>query len=182
MANQRWYVARTKAAQERVALDNLLRQNFDAYFPQCQIERYAAGRIVTVREALFPRYVLIHLSDECPWRVINSTRGISRLVSFSQDGAPSPLPAGEVERLREREKSGQLWISEVLRFRKGDRVRLKVGLAVNQIGTVVRTRGERVELLLQLMKHNIRCIAPQHTLELVEGSGSAVAMGRLRCR
>jgi len=164
----RWYVARTKTGQEDIALDHLQRQKFNVYYPRVQIERRKAGRITTVTEGLFPGYVLVNmLLEASAWRIINSTYGVIRLLSFSADGTPAPLPTGEVERLRERENSGQLRISEVLRLRRGDHVKLKVGPAADQIGTVFRTRGERVELLIRLLNREIRCIAPMHAVEPV---------------
>jgi len=177
----RWFVAKTKPGQSAVAVVNLQRQSFDAYAPQCVIERASKGRITRTREPLFPNYVLVQFAlSLTAWRSINSTRGVNRLVSFSEDGTPSALPDGEVEKLKQREKSGDLFISEVIRLRRGDRVRVAVGNATDALGDVVRTRGERVELLLNLLGARVRCIAPQHTLHLVERATparSAVAIG-----
>jgi transcription antitermination factor NusA-like protein len=50
---------------------------------------------------------------------------------------------------------------------RGDRIRLKFGASVDQIGEVLRTRGERVEFLMRLLGRKVRCIAPVHALELV---------------
>jgi len=175
MADQRWYAARAKTGQESIALDNLARQSFTAYYPQVEVERRRRGRITVEHEGLFPGYVLVKFALEPrAWRAINGTRGVIRLLSFSVEGAPSPLPVGEIERLQEREKQGQLHISEIMRLHRGDTVRLKIGMAVDQIGEVVRTRGERVELLLSLLGREIRCIAPMHALEMVCSSRTPV--------
>src|SRR5262245_19731087 len=164
----RWYVAKTKSGQDRIALDNLKRQLFEVYYPQITIERYRAGRIRRDCESLFPGYVLVRFALEtATWRVINSTRGVYRLLSFAEDGRPSALPEGEIERLQEREKQGKLFVSEILTLRRGDQIRLKVGPSVDQIGQVIRTRGERVEFLMRLLGRKVRCIAPMHALELV---------------
>jgi transcriptional antiterminator RfaH len=164
----RWYAAKTKSGQDHLALDNLRRQNFETYYPNITIARYHNGKIRRDSEGLFPGYVLVRFTLEASsWRVINSTRGVYRLLSFNEDGRPSAMPEGEVETLRRKEQSGQLYISEVVRLRRGDRIRLKVGPSVDQIGEVLRTRGERVEFLLRLLGRRVRCIAPQHTLELV---------------
>src|SRR5215831_18004290 len=134
-SGERWYAARAKSGQEQTALAHLSRQNFTAYYPKITIERSRNGRITTESEGLFPGYVLVYFALEtAAWRAINSTRGIIRLLSFSEDGKPSPLPTDEITALQKRENSGQLYISEVKRFRRGDRVRLKVGPAVDQIG------------------------------------------------
>jgi transcriptional antiterminator RfaH len=164
----RWYCAKAKPGQDLIAIDNLKRQQFQVYYPRCTIERVRGGKVVRESTALFPSYVLIRFGLEIStWRCINSTRGVLRLLSFCEDGSPSPIPEGEIERLEQREKEGKLYISEVIRLRRGDRIRLKVGPSVDQIGEVVRTRGERVEFLLRLLGRKVRCIAPLHTLELV---------------
>jgi len=181
MLDKRWYAARAKPGQERIAIDNLKRQDFEAYYPRMTIERAKHGRVVRESEALFPGYLLIRFAlATASWRAINSTRGVIRLLSFAQEGTPSPLPAGEIESLQEREKAGQLYVSEVVRLRRGDEVRIKIGWATDQIGTVVWTKAERVRLLLRLLGQEVSVIAPQHALEFVRRpqivpDGSAVA-------
>jgi len=164
----RWYAARVKPSQEQLALDCLQRQDFTTYSPRMTVERAKHGRIVHDSVSLFPGYVLVLfvMAVEC-WRAINNTRGIIRLLGTGSEGAPSALPYGEIERLMQREKRGELFISEVLRLRRGDKVRIKFGWAVDQIGTVVSTKRERVNLLVSLLSRECRLIAPLHALELV---------------
>ena len=165
---EQWYVARSKPSQARIALERLTQQHFTTYWPQIEIERVKAGKVVKIREPLFPGYlfVLFELQPQS-WRAINGTRGVQRLLSFSEDGKPSAIPYGEVESLQDREKQGQFKFSEITRFRRGDVVRVKNGISVGLTGKVVRTRGERVEFLLRLLGRQVRCIAPCHTLHLV---------------
>jgi transcriptional antiterminator RfaH len=175
-----WYAAKTKSGQDLIAIDNLKRQQFQIYYPQITIERARNGRISRDRESLFPGYILVaFVLEDSAWRSINSTRGVYRLLSFNPDGRPSAMPDGEVELLQEKEKQGKLYISEVLRLRRGDQVRMKFGPSVDRIGEVLRTRGERVEFLLTLLGRKVRCISPCHALELVPRrvmSARAVAM------
>jgi transcriptional antiterminator RfaH len=164
----RWYCAKAKPGQDHIAIANLKRQEFEVYYPQCTIERLRAGKIVRDRVALFPSYVLVRTGLEVStWRAINGTRGVMRLLSFAEDGTPASVPEGEIETLQEKEQQGKLYISEIVRLRRGDHIRLKFGVSVDQIGEVLRTRGERVEFLLRLLGRKVKCIAPQHALELV---------------
>ena len=168
LEEERWYAVRTKPGQEHIASECLSRQEFKAYYPRITVERAKHGRIVRDSEGLFPGYVLVMFRLAISsWRAINNTRGVIRLLSSSVEAPPLPLPIGEIERLQERERTGQLFISEVVRLRRGDRVRIKFGWAVDQIGTVVSTRAERVNLLLALLSREVRLIAPSHALELV---------------
>jgi transcriptional antiterminator RfaH len=163
-----WYAAKTKSGQDTIACNNLTRQSFAIYYPKMVIERYRQGRITRETEPLFPGYILISFElDNTAWRAINNTRGVYKLLSFSEDGRPSRMPNGEVESLQDKEKQGKLYISEVLRLRRGDLVRLKFGPSTDRIGEVMRARGERIEFLMSLLGRRIRCIAPLHALDLV---------------
>ena len=163
-----WYAARAKPCQERIALENLQRQEFRTYWPQIEIEKVKNGKIVKLMEPLFPGYLFINCHMEIAnWRSINGTRGIQRLLSFAEDGRPSAVPDGEVDDLQEREANGQFKFSEIRRFKRGDFVRVKNGISVGLSGKVVRTRGQRIEFLINLMGRKVRAIAPCHTLHLV---------------
>jgi transcriptional antiterminator RfaH len=184
MHGKHWYAAKTKAGQDHIAIANLSRQQFEVYYPQMTIERWRSSQIKREREPLFPGYVLVSfvLEDQA-WRVINNTRGVYRLLSFNEDGRPSAMPNDEVELLQNKEKNGQLYISEIIRLRRGDQIRMKFGPSVDQIGEVLRCKGERVEFLMSLLNRKVRCIAPLHALAVVPRrpvTASAAAM--VRCR
>ena len=166
--NARWYCARSKPGQDQIAIENLERQLFTVYYPYEEVRRRRRGRIVNSRHPIFPSYILINMAlEDAHWRAINSTRGIAALISFSPEGRPTPLRSGEVERLQERDKAGELHVTENSRIENGSRVRFKYGWNVDKIGTVLRTRKERVELLLNLLGRETRVIAPMHALEAV---------------
>lgn len=170
----RWYAAKAKPSQERIALENLSRQEFTAYYPRIHIHRVKKGKIIKEIEGLFPGYLFVNfILEPSAWRIINSTRGIMRLLSFSQDGKPSPVPPGHIEALQERESSGEFHIPVAARFRKNDTVRIKNGPSAGKTGHVLCTKGERVEFLLHLLGREVKCIAPQHILYLV-GQGDSI--------
>src|SRR5690606_32732141 len=104
---------------------NLLRQGFTTYLPEVLKRRAHARRVDWVRAPFFPRYIFVGFDPETtPWRAINSTIGVSGLVSFG-DGVPTPVPSGIVEQLRERESDeGLIAFDPAARFKPGDRVRI----------------------------------------------------------
>lgn len=164
----KWYAARTKSRQESTAVEHLTRQNFEVYCPRISIERMRSSRITVEHEPLFPGYVLVKfVLADATWRVINSTRGVISLLIFGENGVPTPLASKEIESIQSREKAGKLFFSEIKRVRRGDHVRLTVGPAVDQIGRVIFTRGERVALLLHLLGRETLVKAPLHVVELV---------------
>lgn len=148
---------------------NLARQRFEAYSPQVTVERLRHQRITVEREPLFPGYVLVKFAlEDDGWRTISSTRGVIELLRFGEDNGPAVMPRGEVESIQRREISGQLFISEVRRVKRNDRVRVKFGSAADKIGRVIFTKGERVEMLLNLLGRQTRVQAPLHAVEVVE--------------
>ena len=93
---KRWYVAHTKPGAERLAEGNLERQGFHAYLPRARLRKRGARGASTVTVPLFPRYIFIQLDlENAPWRAVNSTYGISKLVSFGERPAQGRVRTGE---------------------------------------------------------------------------------------
>jgi transcriptional antiterminator RfaH len=163
-----WYAVRAKPLQEKIALLRLKQQFFQTYYPLIEIEKTRNGKVIREIQGLFPGYLFVHfLLEPQAWRVINSTRGVLRLLSCNEDGRPSSIPDKQIEWLQHQEKAGLFKFSEIKKFKKGDLIKIKNGLSVGQVGRVIRARGERVEFLMKLLNRQVRCIAPQHTLYLV---------------
>lgn len=95
-----WYVLYTKPRQEARALENLCQQGYKTFLPTLSVERLRAGSRVLVNEALFPRYLFVHLeAGRSNWSAIRSTRGISHLVRFG--GVAVRIPSALIEALTE---------------------------------------------------------------------------------
>jgi transcriptional antiterminator RfaH len=86
-----WYTIYTKSRQEVSAAENLHRQAFEVYLPNIQQGQRYRGQWREKIEPLFPRYLFIRLNlGEDNIAPIRSTRGVTRLVSFS--GQPATVP------------------------------------------------------------------------------------------
>lgn len=119
-----WYLVHTKPRQEAVALLNLERQGYACYLPRIRIERIRRRKAELIVEAMFPRYLFIHLdsSDQAKsWSPIRSTLGVSQLVRFGGDAAK--VGDALVEFLRQREEAMP---AEAL-FHSGDAVEILEG-------------------------------------------------------
>lgn len=94
----RWYVAQTRARQERLALMNLEAQKFEVFLPQILKTTRHARRHRLVKSAVFPGYLFVRLDpDQHRWRSVNGTIGVSRLLTANE--RPTPAPIGVVEAL-----------------------------------------------------------------------------------
>jgi transcriptional antiterminator RfaH len=86
-----WYAIHTKARQEAVAAEHLRRQTFEVYLPSIKQGQHYRGQWREKIEPLFPRYLFIRLNlGEDNIAPIRSTRGVTKLVSFS--GQPATVP------------------------------------------------------------------------------------------
>jgi len=96
-----WYLVHTKPRQEKCALENLLRQGYQRYFPTIPTEKLRQGLLELMELPLFSRYLFIRLglgSEDMRWSLIRSISGVSRLVSF--DTEPLSVDDCLIEQLR----------------------------------------------------------------------------------
>lgn len=86
-----WYVIHTKPRQEQRALENLQRQQFEAWLPMMTLEKIRRGKLSQVTEPMFSRYLFIRLdTTQTNWSPIRSTLGVSKLVAFGN--VPAAVP------------------------------------------------------------------------------------------
>ena len=75
-----WYIVQFKPNSLKIAVRDLQRQGFETFLPMHEVTR---------RTAAVRGYMFVACDPEtAPWRQINSTYGISRMLSFSE--GPSP--------------------------------------------------------------------------------------------
>jgi transcriptional antiterminator RfaH len=93
-----WYAIHTKPRQEEHAAEHLRHQEFEIYLPKIKQAHRYRGRWRHRIEPLFPRYLFIRLDLESDnVAPIRSTRGVSKLVSFS--GLPATVPDSLIDAL-----------------------------------------------------------------------------------
>ena len=90
MSTKHWFLLQYKPSSHHLALRNLHRQGFETFLPMQDITQRHPTKFVQQRRPLFPGYMFVSFAlDTAPWRKINSTVGVARLVSF--DGQPKAL-------------------------------------------------------------------------------------------
>lgn len=150
-----WYLIQFKPNSHRLAERNLARQGFEVFLPMQETTRRKASRFVSDLKPLFPGYMFVRVdSDAAPWRAINSTLGVSRLVSF--DGAPKPMPLPLISNLMQRcNTAGKLLPPKALNA--GDSVDVLSGPFANFVATVEEVDAQqRVWLLMEFMGQSTR--------------------------
>ena len=151
-----WYLVYSKPQQERLALENLERQGYDAYLPLIRNRRRRGGRYVAMIEPMFPRYLFLHLSDETDnWGPIRSTIGVSKLVRFGD--IPARVPDDLIGALKGREDDSGVHDLPPPDFKAGDRIRIVEGPMAGYEGIFrAKTSQERVVVLLEIVGQSAR--------------------------
>lgn len=162
-----WYLIYTKPRQERVALENLSRQQYTAYLPLLRYRERRQGAYVPVVGPMFPRYLFVHLDDQLDdWGPIRSTLGVANLVRFG--GKAARLPEDFVDTLRERADAAGVQTRPERVLRPGDRVRICEGAMAGYEAVFQATSSrERVLLLLQVAGLAARIQVAASTVEPV---------------
>lgn len=161
-----WFLAQLKPNSAQIAKRNLERQGFKAFLPLEETTQQRSGRFVTARRPLFPGYIFVAFDamQGC-WRAINSTQGITRLVSFGR--APAPVPSGLVDELKARcDCMGKMVAASALAT--GDAVTFTKGPFSDFVGEVEKIDTDRrVWVLMDLMGGQTRVKAEEAQLRAV---------------
>jgi transcriptional antiterminator RfaH len=148
-----WYVARTKAWQERKAAASLTQRGIRVYLPELRKRRRCSGE--QRGEPLFPNYLFANLdlgTDQ--WLAARSAPFVAYFLA--QGDEPIPVPDGLVEDLRLRaEQSAH---EGRLPFQPGDRVRITQGPFKDFEGIFqAHVSGQRrVQILLDFINRQVR--------------------------
>ncbi len=161
-----WYVVMTKARQEQLASDNLMRQGYAVYLPRLRILKRLARRQQARLEPLFPRYLFLQPGSKAhSIAPVRSTLGVSGIVRFGP--APAILCAQTLGCLRvfeaEQNAAPDAAISPI---RCGRRVRVADGPLQGMEGLVSDVAQERVVILMNLLGHDTRVSVSRHQLQL----------------
>ena len=156
----RWYVVNTQAQQEARAELNLRRQGFEVWLPRFQRARRHARRIDTVLAPLFPGYLFVRLDLSVqPWRAINGTFGVVRLLCYGD--APLAVPDRLVEEIMQRCDGSGTVVLPLRRLALGESVRVAVGPFADLEGLFQEMSGlDRVVLLFNLLGRKVRASVP----------------------
>ena len=147
-----WHLIYTKPHQEKVALDNLTRQNYQCYLPLINKEKILRGKKILSKEPMFPRYLFVGLSHDGQqnWSPIRSTKGVSHLVNFG--GLAASLDDETMDDLQKKIEKALV----VKVFSIGDKVEILKGPFKGMEAIFNTYKGEeRAMLLLNFMAKNL---------------------------
>jgi transcriptional antiterminator RfaH len=154
-----WFLAQVKPNADQKARRNLERQHFTTFQPLERRTRVRGGKFTTVLSPFFPGYLFISFPESpAPWSLVNSTYGVTRLVSFA--GKPAPVPAAIIAALQAACGPDGM-VMRAHELAPGSRVEVASGAFSQFIGEVERlTPDHRVLVLLEFMGKQTRVNLP----------------------
>ena len=162
-----WYAVQCKANEDARAEQNLQNQGFPVFRPMIRQRRRRGGRMATVTESLFPRYLFVDLDDVNEnWAPIRSTRGVLGLVRFGTN--PVPVPPSVVETIQAQidPDSGCIDLTTNTDYKPNQRVRITEGpFAGHEALFQARTGEERVVVLLDIMHQSQRITLSEQAID-----------------
>ena len=152
---KQWHLVQFKPNSHHLAVRNLQRQGFETFLPLQKITTRKAPCFNVDLRPLFPGYMFVGVElDAAPWRTINSTIGVSRLVSFANNYKPLPLDLISGLLLR-CDEAGKLLPPKTLNA--GDSVEVLTGPFANFVATVEKIDAQqRVWVLMEFMGQSTR--------------------------
>lgn len=155
----RWYVVQTQINGEAKAAENLQRQGFETYLPCYLKRRRHARKVDFAAKPLFPRYMFVAIDMATQrWRSVQSTFGVSRLVTNGDE--PAVVPDGVIPALKAREDAkGFVEMDARLAFAPGDKVRVLAGAFMDNAGLFNGIADhDRVSILLEMLGRQVRVL------------------------
>jgi len=144
-----WVVAKTKACQEKRALNNLENQGFTVFLPYITVKKFKKNIWNIQKELLFPGYIFVDISSNNHLiHKINNTLGVFRLLADPETGLPSVLSEYTVTHIKNNINKS-LNINDIS---VGDNVIYTNGALSNIEGIVTEVSGKtRIKLLINLL-------------------------------
>ncbi len=97
--NKKWFVAQIKPNSYNIANQNLLRQGFETFVAKMNVTTRKNNRFVAKNSYLFPGYIFVSFDPKLTnWTKINSTYGISKIISFNK--RPAEIPSNLILELK----------------------------------------------------------------------------------
>ena len=163
--SKEWFILQFKSNSHHLATKNLNRQGFETFLPLHETTSRKLSRFINTSKPLFPGYMFIKFDRaESDWHKINSTYGVSRLITFNS--ILKSIPTSFVESLMKRYNSSGKLIP-IKKLKKGDHVTVLTGPFANFIATVEKYEADqRIWILMDLMGRKTKIQTPLDNLTI----------------
>lgn len=161
-----WYILKVQVNRENSICEalqrNIKRAGLESYFGEILVptedvrEFSKSGKQRIVKRKLYPGYVVVRMAvNDHTWFLVRDTAGIGDFTGAA--GKPVPLSQTEVDRILASSRTvktdeGEEQIKTAIRFKVGDRVRVKEGYFQNYEGELsnIDERNGRITVMINI--------------------------------
>ena len=163
--SKEWFILQFKSNSHHLAAKNLNRQGFETFLPLHETTSRRLSRFANTSKPLFPGYMFIKFDRaESEWHKINSTYGVSRLITFNS--ILKSIPTIFVDHLMKRYDLSRK-LMPIQKLKKGDQVTILKGPFANFVATVEKYEADqRIWILMDLMGRKTKIQTPSNNLTL----------------
>mgnify|MGYP001182911588 FL=1 len=146
--NKKWFIIQIKPNAYEMANRNLTRQGFETFIPEMIVTSSKNNQYYSKKVFLFPGYMFVFFDPNfLEWKLINSTYGVSKILSFNNK--PAEIPSDLILALKYR-YAGNEKLTGNIDLKKGDRIKMITGPFVNFFAKVESVEGSnRIWVLLE---------------------------------
>ena len=146
--NKKWCIIQLKPNAYEMANRNLTRQGFETFAPEMIVTSSKNNQYYSKKVFLFPGYMFVFFDPNfLKWKLINSTYGVSKILSFNNK--PAEIPPDLILALKYR-YAGNENLTGNIDLKKGDRIKMITGPFVNFFAKVESVEGSnRIWVLLE---------------------------------
>jgi len=157
---RQWFVVRSKARKEDLALHQLERRGVSVFLPR--ILEYGRDQIAP----LFPGYLFVHIVLPEQYYCVVWTPGVRNFIAFG--AAPTPVPEGVIWLIAGSAGEGGV-IRPLAPFKPGDRVQIKSGPLAGLIAVIQRPCSQRgrVQILLDFLRQGATVELPVASVDRI---------------
>lgn len=151
---KKWYALYTKPKWEKKVDSLLIRKSIESWCPVQIVERQWTDRKKKIEDPLFKSYVFVHISEDERVKVLQ-TDGVLNFVHYL--GKPAIIKDEEIALIKQylEAENIKLEITSLEGFKENTKVKIRAGVFMDNIGTVVRSKKKKVyvklESLMQVM-------------------------------
>ena len=150
-----WFVIQTKPKKEAAAARYLERGSIEVFFPKMESMTMVFGKSKKVIKSLFPNYIFARFDPFVSYRLVNWSRGVSRVLGF--ENGPAPICDEVIEIIKKRVDTNCV-VKKALHLKAEDRIRVRSGPLMDLMGIFERWISDegRVSVLLKLLNYNAK--------------------------
>ena len=155
MQGLRWYLVQFKPNAAQIAVRNLENQSFNTFLPQQEITKRKGKIFQRQTRPLFPGYLFVQIDpDHSPWRRVNSTRGVVRLVRLGAELSvvPNEIVEALMARCDKQSILRQTSETQSSQLHAGNQIQVMQGPFSGFIATISDIEpNNRINILIEIM-------------------------------